>query len=364
MHILIIANTFYQIIFAIQLKTTVFNNERVTLCISDHSNNAETIARRIRDSAYFDEVHFVKTKHLLYVPKLSDSVRQFFEICFGTSNKYCTVCFDNVDNSFDELISYNIGRDTVSIYSVLSQYNKNIKLSRYEEGILSYNNTIQKIVTPKRKIMDFVRKIQGKPQFTKSGKNFYCFYPELYKGELNPVKIPLISDTPKTMEIIKKVFDVNLTEDDYKEKYIFFTSVYDFEGEHPIGEYDLVCKIADRVGKENLLIKTHPRDKRTIYTDNGFKVDKNSNIPWEAIQLSGDFSDKVFLTATSGSVLSGSFMSSKPPKTFYLYKLCHIDGNKTAEESRRNITELLADKNVKSIFGRVKIAESIEDILE
>lgn len=77
-----------------------------------------------------------------------------------------------------------------------------------------------------------------------------------------------------------------------------------------------MLKVANLVGKDNLLIKIHPRDLRTIYSDNGFNVDKNSLIPWEAIQLSSDFSDKVFLTINSGSVLSGSTMSEKPVKTF------------------------------------------------
>ena len=362
---LIIANTYYQILFALQLRNTLFNSDRVTLLISDHSNGTEAICERLNKLKVFDEVHFIKTIELLRESESFNSIKQFCSVCFGFKNKYSPVFLNNVSIlSFDELIAYNIGRDTVALYSDLSKYNKHLSLSRYEEGILSYNNTIQKFYTPKRKIMDFVRAVQGKPQFTKSGKSFYCFYSELYKGELKPIKVPLISDTPETVEIIKSIFNIKNVENSYHEKYIFFTSVMDFEGEHPIGEYELVCKVADLVGKENLLIKTHPRDKRTIYIDNGFKVDKNSNIPWEAIQLSGDFSDKVFLTATSGSVLSGSFMSSKPPETFYLYKLCQIDGNTVAEESRKSISELLNSESVKKIFSRVIIAESIEDITE
>lgn len=364
MSVLIVANTYYQIIFAIQLKMTLMKEDQVILLISDHSNGSDIVSSQINNIGVFYESKYIKSHRLLYDVNPIAKCKQIFGICLKNSNVFSSEYLKDVSNFYlDEIISYNAMRDLVALYFHLSKYNKSVCLSRYEEGILSYNNTIQRIATPRRKIMDFVRRLQGKPEFTKAGKNFYCFYPELYKGELIPVKVPLISDTPETVEIIKKVFDVNLTEDDYREKYIFFTSVYDFEGEHPIGEYELVCKIADKVGKENLLIKTHPRDKRTIYTDNGFKVDRNSNTPWEAIQLSGDFSDKVFLTATSGSVLSGSFMSSTPPKTFYLYKLCQIDGNKTAEESRRNITELLSDKSVKSIFSRVKIAESIEDIV-
>lgn len=143
----------------------------------------------------------------------------------------------------------------------------------------------------------------------------------------------------------------------------FFTSVYDFEGGNPIGEYELVCKVAKLVGIDNLLVKTHPRDSRTIYKDHGFNVDVNSSIPWEAIQLSGDFSDKVFLTINSGSVLSGSTMSEKPVKTFYMYKLCDIKENKSCQKNAQDIEALLCESSMKEVFRNVRIAEKIEDIL-
>ena len=363
MHKLIIANTYYQLIFSIQLKKTLFKNDDVTVLVSDHSKNADIIEKRMEALSVFDNVFFVKTIELLRSSKKFLKIRQFTDVCFKRKNIFSSVILKDINNLFfDEMVLYNIERDSVAIYSFLSAYNKSIKLSRFEEGILSYNNSVQKIVTPKRRIMDFVRMIQGKPQFTKAGTNFYCFYPELYKGELLPVKVPLIDSNSETVDVIRKVFNVNLSENDYKEKYIFFTSVLDFEGEHPIGEYELVCRIAEIVGKENMLVKIHPRDRRTIYSDNGFKVDKNSSIPWEAIQLTGNFDDKVFLTATSGSVLSGSFMSSDSPRTYYLYELCKIDGNTIAEESRKSIVELLNNESIKSLFSNIKVIKSLEEL--
>ena len=140
--------------------------------------------------------------------------------------------------------------------------------------------------------------------------------------------------------------------------------MYDFEGGEPIGEYQLVEKIAELVGKDNILIKIHPRDLRSVYSDNGFKVDRNSNIPWEAIQLSGDFSDKVFLTATSGSVLAGSFMAERAVKTYFLCDLCNLDQNPSAQNSVINIKELLENESLKAVLNSVHIAKQIEDILE
>ena len=191
--------------------------------------------------------------------------------------------------------------------------------------------------------------------------NFYCYYPILYRGNLVPVQIPRISVEAKITGILRNIFKPDNTI--YTKKYIFFTSVYDFEGGNPIGEYELVCKVAKLVGIDNLLVKTHPRDSRTIYKDHGFNVDVNSSIPWEAIQLSGDFSDKVFLTINSGSVLSGSTMSEKPVKTFYMYKLCDIKENKSCQKNAQDIEALLCESSMKEVFRNVRIAEKIEDIL-
>ena len=124
-----------------------------------------------------------------------------------------------------------------------------------------------------------------------------------------------------------------------------------------------MCKIADLVGKDNLLVKTHPRDLRTIYNDNGFNVDKNSSMPWEAVQLGGDFSNHIFLTVNSGSVLAGSFMSEKPVRTFYMYKLCNIEGNSTCQKNAKDIEALLTNENMKEILSKVSIANRLEEIV-
>ncbi len=362
---LIIANTYYQILFAIQLRKSFFASDDVTLIISDHSNGTQNIVKQLEKIKLFSEVILVESLAFLQKKRIEPPINHLIDYCFKNKTDSSALYLSRISNKFfDELLAFNIERYTLNIFSTLSTYNPGLTVSHFEEGILSYNSSLHTAVTFKRQMMDFIRKIQRKAEFTKANRDFYCFYPELYEGELKPVKVPLISDTPETIEIIKSIFDIKDIENSYHEKYIFFTSGLDFEGEHPIGEYEVVCKVADLVGKENLLIKTHPRDKRTIYIDNGFKVDKNSNIPWEAIQLSGDFSDKVFLTATSSAVLAGSFMSSNPPKTFFLYKLCNIKGNTIAEEVEKGIIDLLNNDLMKSIFSSIKAISEIDDIVQ
>ena len=66
MRYLIISNTYYQLIFAIQLKMTVLKDKHVSMLISDHSNGAEkysnplTIQTVLMNRILFVPVFFLK----------------------------------------------------------------------------------------------------------------------------------------------------------------------------------------------------------------------------------------------------------------------------------------------------------------
>lgn len=351
---LILCNTYYQLVLAVQLRETLFQKDDVSVIISDHSFNANKVAENLKKTNFFKDIYYKETKWLKEYDKLK-FILDFFKL------KKVALFNDIIKEKYDEVVFYNNCVSTDLLFQSLYECNRSIQVSRFEEGILSYK--IPMIVSGKTKITEMYNVIARQPRLMQKLKMFYCFQPDFYKGNLSPVKVPPIASNGKVKDILLKIFDVNLGENSYKEKYIFFTSVYDFEGGEPIGEYELVCKVADLVGKENLLIKTHPRDTRTIYEDSGFTVDKNSDIPWEAIQLSKDFSDKVFLTATSGSVLAGSFMSENPPKTFFMHKCCNVSGNSSAQKTIATIEELLNDVALKETLKTVSIANEIKDIL-
>ena len=361
MRILILTNTYYQVLFAMQLKLVRYKNCEVDLIISDHSTNSDVVSSKLAQENFFCNVFFVKSKGLVLNRNKFEKLEDFFKIAFCKDNRY-KFFVPNIENCFyDEFLVFNYDIQSYGIFSYLCNTNPNIKISRFEEGLFS--NSVELMQTSRRKIISDFRKIQKKPIIEKAWHNYYSFTPHLYTGLLNPVLIPPINFNNEVLDILKKSFCINKDSLNYKQKYIFFTSVYDFEGGEPIGEYELVCKIANLIGKENLLVKTHPRDERTIYKDNGFNVDKNSYMPWEVVQLINDFSDKIFLTATSGSVLAGSFMSENPPKTFFMHKCCTVLGNPVAKKTIETIEKLLLDKNLTNSLKNVDIANDIKDIL-
>lgn len=358
--ILIIANTYYQLIVAIQMKLCNFKNDYVTLLLSDHSKGAKNIQKRLKNCHIFDDCYYIETKDFFLKRTLLDKFEDFVNISFGLNNRFTHNVNKIESEYYDELVFFNFTYSIDGLFSMLYRNNRNLKLSLFEEGFLSYKTRLD--FNYKRKIIKFVRHLRNQQDVSDVLHNFYCFYPQLYHGKLTPIKVPVITVGDDCSKLLSEIFNISQKELNYQQRYIFFTSVYDFEGGEPIGEYKLVEKVAEVVGKENLLIKTHPRDVRTIYENNGFIVDKNSSIPWEPIQISGDFSDKVFMTATSGSVLAGSFMSEKPTKTFYMYRLCDISKNESAKHTAKQIYNLLQDQSVKSVLNKVKIIDTLEEI--
>lgn len=353
---LFIIDTYYQLILVIQMKTTLFRNDHFTVLISDHSKNTKMISNIIDEKKVFEECYFIKT---MGNDEKNTKLKDCLSIGLLSSNRYGYILEEIEDCHFDEICCFYVGMEIEALYSILYSINSNIILSRFEEGMLSYDTGYYP--SKKGNLISALRKMRRRKSVEEAMTNFYCYYPSLYKGTLMPIGVPLIHMNSETADIIREVFQPDLSK--YSQRYIFFTSVYDFEGGKPVGEYELVCKLRNLVGNDNLLVKTHPRDTRTIYQDNGFNVDKNSSIPWEAIQLSGDFSDKVFMTINSGSVLSGSTMSENPVRTYYMYKLCDISGNSSCLNNARDIECLLDNKEMREILKTVHIAERLEDIL-
>lgn len=359
--ILMIANTYYQLIIAIQMRYTIFENEEVILLLSNHSKGAEIACKKLADNNIFSETHYIKTKGIVAKRNYKEKFKDALDIAFKSQNRF-SYYLTNIENKyFDEMIFHNFDLDIYGVYATLYQHNPRIAVSQYEEGILSYGVSIDH--TLNREAIGLIRKLFRKKTVYDALSKFYCFYPQLYSGALNVCKVPGVQKTGPCANGLRLAFDITDEVLNYPEKYIFFAGIYDFEGGTPIGELDLACKVADLVGKENLLVKIHPRDTRTEFRDYGFRLDANTHIPWEAIQLSGDFQDKVFLTTLSGSALAGSLMMENPVKTFYMFKQCDISGNSTAQRNMEIIQNLLRNSLMQKSFSSIKITERIEEIL-
>lgn len=333
-----ICNTYYQLLMGIVMKNTLFINDDMIVAISDYSNNAEQVAQRVKDEKIFSDVFYLQIKDFeVSQPNFLQALKIIKNLVFGSKKSLIDICGVN---KIDLFLYYNCGLFTTSIFSDLYRQNPHIQVARFEEGILSYEQRI--VLNKKQKVASVFRSILRKKNLIQITKNFYCVYPDFYKGDLQTVSIPKTGlNDRKIADILKKIFMKSKNVVFYPQKYIYFSSVYDFEGGEPVGELQLILKIAKLVGNDNLIVKVHPRDNPDRFVKRGLVVDDNSFAPWEAIQLNGEFGDKKFLTIFSGGVLSINMLLENPTQTFFLYSLCDIEKNKLASESVKNVERLL-----------------------
>ena len=338
--IIIVVNTYYQLITALRIKESLCKACTVDLIVTDQSNDSERIASRLKTMQYFDNVYWVPNRAFCAKSrKLSNSLEKSWLILFGLNEKNYIF-----QDKYDELVYYNADIYTYGLFAYLIKKNSKLVCSRYEEGVLSYSDSAF-LHNSRYRYLDNLRKSIYKNTLETQTKYFYCFFPALYKGKLITKQIPQIKDTKKIGETLKEIFTVNSEMLCINEKYIFFTSVYDFEGGHPIGETELVLEIADLIGRDNLIVKMHPRDNRNVFQKHGIHVYTQSAVPWEAIQLNNDFSDKVFLTVNSGSVLGANMILKDRAKSYFLYNCCDISKNDNAITTKKDIEKFFMLSN-------------------
>lgn len=334
--IIVIVNTYYQLITAIRIKETLWEKCIVDIIVSDQSNKSQKITYKLKEMQYFNNVYWIPNKALCQKNnKLSTLIKKSQLIMLGLSKKNFIF-----NEDYDELAYYNADIYTYGLFAHLIKRNKKLVCSRYEEGVLSYSDSLF-LSNSGYRYVDKLRNYIYKNTLETQTKYFYCFFPSLYTGNLNIKHIPPIEDAKKIGETLKEIFSVNTDMLHINEKYIFFTSVYDFEGGNPIGETELVLEIADLVGKNNLIVKMHPRDGRTVFQKHNINVYTQSAVPWEAIQLNNDFSKKIFLTVNSGSVLGANMILKDKAKSYFLFNCCDLSKNKSAIATKQDIEKLL-----------------------
>ncbi|MCI8387053.1 MAG: hypothetical protein HFE63_01125 [Clostridiales bacterium] len=343
MKTLFFCNTNYQLIAAIQITCSF--NKNASVILTNEIKNADELSKRIAEVNIFEKVAVVDVKSK---QSSFDIVKKCF---FGWIPEKLNAI------KFDEFVGFNFDITSHFIFASLYKKNKNLVVNKMEEGLLSYNtpDTSCRILSLAWKLRKFLRK----QNLRERAQGFYCFQPKAYSGELKAIAIPKIEATNTVKVLLEKVFAPSGISG-YDEKYVFLSCVYDFEGGRPIGELNLANAIADMVGKDNMIVKVHPRDNMERYTQAGFKVDKNSQLPFEVIELCSDFKDKVLITTLSGSLLNFNPVLEQPIRSIYGYKLCDLQNNALAEHYSGVLSGYLdnCDIGLKSI----EVAQKLEDI--
>lgn len=360
MKALIVACTYYQLLVGINLKHTILKNDDVDLFFAEGSQGCEEVLERLESTTIFNHVSLFH--HDIDTTTFTKKVAFMWDLSIRQYKKNHKMPFgfpDHLSYDYDKIFFYNNKESIQYLIKIVAQNSPHLELIRFEEGYVSYliqapsqekvsdYTKVKKILlnkkNKKKRLRLFLKLIRAKVLkseiITQKLISYYFFDKELVINEFirsKTIEIPKLDYTNiKLKETIQTIFPLDLENINLKksfaQKYIFFEQCFDKAG-LKVPDYDLVEKIASCVGKDNLMIKLHPASLTDRFTDNGYHICPNTDIPWEAVMVHFDFSDYVFITVHSGSVISPKLMFSQNVKTYFLMECFPTSLNKNQKK--------------------------------
>lgn len=310
--------TFYQLMTAIQIKTKFYNDSEADIVISDHSKGYQEVAENLKKTKVFTNVFTAKSVDGMRVNTVSKKINRVLRI-MTNNNKFALECSEIQDLKYDEFLFFNFNYFDSCLYYNLKKHNSKLICKRFEEGFTSCFKP-DMFITGSCLQQLKVQNIFHNPDFTKDINCMYFYEPDLALfDDYKTVKIPAISSQDEEMkEVLNTVFNYDNLDLEMPQKYIFFEEAFcvDKKG---IDDLELVQKIAEIVGKENIIVKLHPRNKVDRFTPLGIKTSGAISVPWEIVLLNNDFSDKVFMTISSGAVLAPRILLGQNIETYMMF---------------------------------------------
>lgn len=319
MNILVMCSSAFQIIASTQIINTYYQNETADLIITDSIANAVDLVDRFKKYSFYRNVYLMRTRNGQW-----ENWRYTF---FG--NKY----FKNIEqrlpflkeNKYQIYLCANIEGVGPCVAEYLRR-KQNTIFNFYEDGFVAYSDYYKRCLdnafyrsSIKDKVLYMVKR-----KTIYYINEYYVFNPELIKEweyKFKIVRIPSINKCDEAVKILNNIYDYCNLKDRYNKKYIFFEESYYADG-HNIDDVTIVKEIENIVGKENLMVKIHPRNSKNRFKELGIQTNANTTIPWELIAINEDFSQTTLITISSGSSITSYFIAEcKAKRSIMLYEL-------------------------------------------
>ncbi len=309
-----LCKTPYQILAATRLAMTQYKEDAADIAVFDTISNYQTLLEPLRASGVYRHVYEYHSRDL---DLLTGSARRFRPLfyrpdCFW-EKPYDFVCFANSLEWVENAIIRAMRRD-----------NPRLSLYWYEDGFSCYSpNCGQSIAQLKsnglrglyhRRIYSQYLHLDG----------MYVFSPELLEWQPECPVFPIEKIGPEDKaywQAVNGIFGYDHLQDRYEQPCIFFEESYYADGVD-VGDVDLVTRLAEEIGKDNLLVKIHPRNPVNRFAQLGFHTNRDTVVPWELIAINIDLEDKLLLTIASGSALTALVNLRTQPRAILMLMDC------------------------------------------
>jgi len=349
MRTLFFAYTPFQCMAALAIKEQFYKDSETDIMISDSVHRRNTLKDNILENDLFDHVYYGDIR--TFFPKSQNKIKhEVMRIWSAAVPTYIAKHIEFESANYDVFVTTEVNYYTESIFSLLKKVNPNIKVELMDEGYSSYTYYFRENYRPttrknkiKRLLFRALGLLTSRKYISDQAKKIYYFAPELLCWKDIPYQIEKI-DTSLIMDyrsLVNQMFgygqlNVDGIAEEYKEKFIFFEESF-FWSQGNQNDVEIINRIADIVGKENMIIKLHPRNQINRFEDMGYKTNKTEGIPWELVVLNmNPKKEKVFITFSSGAVLNFKFLvTDNKCKSILLYDCKGVDYYSVSEELKQ-----------------------------
>lgn len=322
---LFVCNSVYQVLVALWIKYIYYPGELSDIIISDHMNGAKTLAENIKDLGVFDEVYYVESsafaKH-----KIAFDRKQ--RIIMSMCPNYTLKNFIKLSEKYTELYAANVDYFSQLLFDALTHRYSKLKFIIYEDGLFTYSRLYEEdykstYIPVKSLIKKMIHSvIYRKKTIYGNVTKLMVFNPEnmVWKPEFHVEQLKKIDCHDDIFrKICNQVFSYDKSTDVYDRKYIFLEESFFAEGAK-IDDLEVIEKLAKLVGRDEIMVKIHPRNPYNRFSELGYKTNKDTSIPWELVLMNVDMSDKVLITISSSSILNPILVLGQKVKAYSIYE--------------------------------------------
>lgn len=344
--ILFRCSTFGHLLNAINIKMSLYSNEKADLILSALTDFSSLI-ERLRECQIFENV-------IVSNDSIEDN-RLFASYDIETkkeiiSNPETFLHTLDLKNEYNKYFTYSMVVYGQLIYYYLLNKGMEPTVHLYEEGLYNYvedgsereefNSLSEEIYRNKAFMHRIVEQLLYEP-------NLYCGKKQLWR--FTPIP-KFDSDNKDLAEALRYVFGEVILP---KERFILLEEAFVWD---KIDARDMECfeSIVQYIGKENVIVKLHPRNPIDRFSNRNYKVMEESNSPWEIYFFSKGIENKVFLTISSNASITAKLAFGKEIPVIQLYKCIGYGKNNAQRKSNyKNFLNKLVDfynENEKIMF--------------
>ena len=348
--ILFRATSHHQLINAIALKINLFYDQPADLMLSNMTDFS-SILNNIEATHLFRKIYYVDD---VMVAKnfISLSKRDRYKESKNVKNRWNV----NLDKEYDDYYyGYDILCNKLFYYYLVKTQHKQVIPHAFQEG----NSTYIIDIFSRGDQDGLAHSYYKKSSLLVSLCDLHLYIPECIQFKSRVPVRRLSLDNPKILEAIQKIYDYPKLP---KQNFIYVACCSEFQGVSS-NEMELLNYIADCVGKENIVIKGHPRFSDDKFSYKGFAV-LNKDIAWEAYVIDNGINDKVIISGISTSLISTASMISDNFTGIIVNNLFRCDLARFINNKKMNIFLTEAVKQINNNSKRIYTCNDFQSLHE